>query len=161
MYRPRWQTLARVVIDDVQASEPAAIGQAVGHEVHRPALIRRRRNGANYPFCGRDALAATLTHAQACLVVKPPDPLVIRLPTFTAQQNMDAPIAVAPFERCYFLHALGQRYIARTLTFISEQRSRDAYQPAGPGDTHTALGHQRPDRFAFGLRACYFRLRRS
>src|SRR5690606_35911312 len=114
------KTLARVVIDDVQAPEPAAIGQTVGHEVHRPALIRRRRNGTNYPLCGSDALAATLTNAQAGLAVKPPDPLVIHLPAFTAQQNMDAPITVASLERCHLLHALDQCHIARTLTFISE-----------------------------------------
>ena len=62
----------------------------------------------------------------------PPDPLVIRLPAFTAKQNMDAPIAVASLERCHLLHALGQCHVARTLTFYSEQRPGNAYQPAGP-----------------------------
>lgn len=37
--------------------------------------------------------------------------------------------------------------------FILKQRTRNPYQPAGPGNAHGAFGYL--DRLTFGLRACY------
>jgi hypothetical protein len=34
------QRIARIIVDRVERAIRAAIGQAVAHEVHRPALIR-------------------------------------------------------------------------------------------------------------------------
>jgi hypothetical protein len=87
------QAFARAVIDDRQNAEPSAIGEAVRHEIERPALVRAGRAGDRGPHAHRPLPATALAHGQAFLSVEPPEPLLVHVHALPAEKKMQPPIA--------------------------------------------------------------------
>src|SRR5918993_1147470 len=76
------RALARVLVDDVEQLEGAAVDGDVELEVHRPQSVRADR--AHRPDVGADPgeplLAALVGHLQAFVTPQAPDPLVVEVP---------------------------------------------------------------------------------
>ncbi|MGA3199567.1 MAG: hypothetical protein ABSD89_09205 [Halobacteriota archaeon] len=86
------QALSRVVIHDVQGSEPPPRAERIAHEVYRPHLVGCHCLGQ------RLAHPATLSptfapQRQLLLDIQPVDAFVIHLPPFPLQQNLQTPLA--------------------------------------------------------------------
>ncbi|NIQ87293.1 MAG: AAA family ATPase [Acidobacteria bacterium] len=87
--------LPRAVVHHVQRPESPPIRQRVGHEIERPPLVGTVRDGQRFSRCRRDALAALPPHRQALLPVDPVHPLAVHPVTFSPQEDVNPPVAVA------------------------------------------------------------------
>ena len=84
--------LPRVVIHDVQHAKPPARTKCVGHEVYRPHLVAGHcfRQRLAYPAVLPSTLAP---QRQLLLDVQSVDALVIHLPAFALQQDLETAVA--------------------------------------------------------------------
>lgn len=83
------------VVDDREHPEAPAIGEAVRDEVHRPRMVRRRRQGDRRSNARRTLTSTALPDRKALLAIKTPKPFVIHHAPLPGQQEMQAPIAEA------------------------------------------------------------------
>jgi hypothetical protein len=79
-----------------QHPEAPAPGQHVGHEVERPALVRRLRDCYRRPRAGRALSATPAAHRQTFLAVEPEQLLPVHGNAFPFEQDAEAPVAEAP-----------------------------------------------------------------
>lgn len=75
----------RVVIDHGQALDPAAAGQRIEDEIHRPDLVRRSRHFQWFPVDCHAVTLATSAHGEARIAIDPVHALVVRLHALAAQ----------------------------------------------------------------------------
>ena len=94
--RHQRQALAAEVVDHAQDPEPATVGQRVGREVQRPALVRAVRQRHRRPRAERPLAPAAATHLQPLLAIEPPQLLVVRPQPLARQQQAEAAIAEPP-----------------------------------------------------------------
>ena len=87
--------LSREVVDDIQSAKHTAIGQLVGHEVQRPALVRSRRKRKRYSPPGRNPLAQTPSHHQPFVSIKAVHTLVVDLVALAPEQHVKATVPVS------------------------------------------------------------------
>ena len=99
--------LTRILVEDHQNPEPAAVLGLVFDKVSAPDLPRPLGPG---PLCGRGSYplhaSLLLAHLDAFLSPDASHPLRVDLKTLTPQQRRDAPIAVARMLVAEFQHLL-------------------------------------------------------
>jgi hypothetical protein len=83
----------REVVDHGQDTEAPSIGQAVAHEIQRPALIGTLRQRHRRPGAQRSLAAAAPAHLQPLLAIEPAQLLVVHRYPLPPQQNLQAAIA--------------------------------------------------------------------
>lgn len=92
---PQYGSGTTVGIDRRQDANAGAVEQLVAHEIHRPALVRRRGIAAVVAQLGADpALRHLVAHLKALLAVKAVNPLQVDLPSLAAQHRPDLAVAV-------------------------------------------------------------------
>lgn len=101
-------------------------------------------------------LRSRLRTSRRRLAVESTCALVVDLPAFAAQQDVNALIAIAPLRRRDLMDALPQTLRGCSPGSISKERAREFFQPAGTRQTQLALRHQDPDRLVPCLRAYHF-----
>lgn len=110
------QALLGEIIHDRQRPEAAADEQGIGHEVHAPALVRRRQHHALKPMRRGLAPARALApQVEPCLPVQAVDALVVDLPALPPKQHVDPPETVTHARGGNFFHAPEQRGIVLLL----------------------------------------------
>ena len=87
--------LARVLIDHRQHSYPTVVGQSLGHEVHRPLLVRTQCRSERHALALRSFLAPLCSHDQALLGIQPVDALGVHFPALALEKHSQPPVAVA------------------------------------------------------------------
>src|SRR5664279_2855170 len=137
------QALPGVVIHDVQGAKPPSRAECIAHEVHRPYLIGS--HGLRQRLAHRAALSSTLApQRQLLLHIQPVHPLVIHLPAFALQQNLQTAVA----EPAPGLRQLAQphpQWLVLAPAFpIATRRTIQLHQPTGPSlaQRHFHLHHQ-------------------
>src|SRR5271169_2951381 len=127
--------LPREIIDDVQRPKGSSIRERVGGEVDRPPLIRPRRQRHRLARCRRYLLPLAPTHRERFLAVDPVHALAVDGPAFTAQQHVDAAVAVArPLARPGE-DSLAQAPVVRPTRSILDRRAADRRKTAGSAAT--------------------------
>jgi len=81
------------VIDDSQYLDSAAISQCVTDKIHRPDLVRHRRQFQHLPLNGHPMSPLAAPNRQAGIAVEAIDTLVIGQDPLTANQGMQTAIA--------------------------------------------------------------------
>src|SRR6185295_7808235 len=155
------EAFAAVIVHDREHPQLPAVDQAIGHVVHRPALVRSRRRGQRQALGDPDALALSLAHHEPLFPIQAVRPLVIHRPALPTKQHLDAPIAVAALLRGELGNAASQLQRGRAPAPIAVQRTRNPHQPASARHAQRALGGENAHRLALSLRAYHFRPTRS
>jgi hypothetical protein len=89
------QALPRKAVDHGQDTNPAFIGESIGDEVHRPALVHLAGTRRLDPNPARELLPTLDAHLEILLAVQAVDPLVVDPPTLPAEQDRQPAVAVA------------------------------------------------------------------
>ncbi len=84
------QAFAVIVVDDVEQPDTASVGKLVVHEVHRPALVDRRRHGQWKRFLTHQSMARLDPQVQLELTVNPVDALVVPFVALHVAQVQEA-----------------------------------------------------------------------
>jgi len=89
------KALAREVLKNDQDSKPPIVEELIGDEVHAPAFVAHRSCGLHLPFdTGNAPTRRFPTHYEAFLTIEAVDPLVVDLPAFTLQEDVETTIAI-------------------------------------------------------------------
>src|SRR5262245_22293463 len=89
------ERLAREVVYNVERSKGPCIGQGVGHEVDRPALVGPLGPGNGPPRSSRNLLPPSSPYGEGLFSVNAIDALAVDPPAFTAEHVVDPPVAEA------------------------------------------------------------------
>jgi len=139
-----WALVAEVV-DDVERTEAAAVGQRVGHEVHRPPLTRRRGARQGHPLGGRQPLPGAAADLQAGLAIDPMDSLVIRVETFPGHQDVPPSIAETRSHGGVRLKPRQQiGVVDTTVPLVAPRRRAETDDAAGAAQTRVLRVDQPP-----------------
>src|SRR6516162_1511474 len=107
------------------------------YEVHRPGLVRARRRLAVLPQLGLDPpLGRLVAQLQAHLTIEAINPLGVHPPAFTAQQHMNAPIAIAYTRRRHILDPFDQLSLPGSTRAVVVGRSFDWQRSASPSNAY-------------------------
>jgi hypothetical protein len=83
------ERLPREVIHDVERSEGPSIGQRVGHEVDRPALVGARRHSHGLTRSRRNLLPPSSPYGEGFFSVNAIDALAVDAPALAAKHVVD------------------------------------------------------------------------
>jgi hypothetical protein len=88
--RPRSETLAVEIIDDVEQPDVAPIGKLIVHEVHRPALVNGHRHCQRQRLFAHQAMARLDPQVQLELAINLVDALLVPFEAFHVTQVQEA-----------------------------------------------------------------------
>jgi len=90
------QTFPRVVIHDRQGPQSPPVIQSIAYKIHRPTFIRSTRLDSCDSLGGTRVSSRPLPpQTLPFLLVQPVHPLVVHLPSFPPQQNVNPIVAIA------------------------------------------------------------------
>jgi hypothetical protein len=90
------EALATKVLDQRKRPESAAVKQAVGDKVHRPALVLTLRLRSFCSTCCSDVTAGSLPpQAKPFLAIQSMNAVLAHLEAFPQEQDVNAPVAIA------------------------------------------------------------------
>lgn len=130
------ETFTGVVVDDIQGPDPAAIGELVAHEVHRPAVVA-------VTSCFRLLAApqsrfSLLSHRDLELLfaVNAVDALVVVTEAFTPKRISQQPVAPAPSLRRRSLQRAPEELVVVRPWPVVDAARVHSDQPAGASEAH-------------------------
>ena len=155
------KTLAGAIVDHGQDAEASAVGELIGDEVERPALVRSLRHCHRRPRPDRPFAAATATHREPLFAVEAEQFLVVDHMALPLEQDMQASIAEAAALLGDRSHTLAKAGIVRPGRPVSHSHAAAADGFTRPPFAHLEEFPQMRDSFPLGRGRHHFFPKRS
>ena len=148
---------ACIEVDDVQRAKRAAVGERVGHEVHRPPFPRRLGTRHRQALAAREPLAAPAAHLQTGLAIHATHPFVIGVESFAGDEHVQPAIPIPRACRSVRLES-GEQFgvVDTTPPLIPPGRCTQAHRATGAAQTGVLRVDEPPHRHALGDGAYHF-----
>src|SRR5437899_10133965 len=131
--------LAGEVVNDIEHSEPSAVGELIGHEVHRPTFVDSARHDHRDPR-DDELLTALAPHLQPFLAVEPIRALEVHDTTLDHEHVVQRRTAIARVLLGKLFESHAQSAVVAASPWIPSRRTAEADDSTSSPLTHaTAL----------------------